>query len=435
MPTVFPKALASLLSLLLLTVLAPTTARSAAGEAPSASVGTVPPTAVAAPLHTRPPVPVLDSTEILLKALSAEQAHDAALTRQKERMGLASWTELAPALQRSLAYTRSWPQDERAFEHSGRRLNWAEVTASLELLHSLLPRLDKEPELLARHFEWLLLSPESHFTAYYSPTVKASRTRKPGYTHPIYRLPEELAPGLAHCLPTHDCPEEAFAQIIRPETPYFGRAAIDMDGALQGRGLEMAWMQHPFDTYLLMLEGSGMLEFEDGSTQAALFAGLNGNKGESMAGYLIRTKQVPRKNATMDGLRQWWDKNPKKRRAFLEAASGYAFFRYGAPSPRGTAGCDLTPWVSLAVDEQVLPLGGILAYDLPTPGYGKVSAGMGEGSFLRGLGFAHDTGSAIKKRRIDLYAGAGEEAHQQALSVYAKGQVWLLLAKDAPSQR
>lgn len=382
---------------------------------------------VATPQHSRPPVPPLGRVETLLTPESTAKAQGITQALQKERMGLKSWMELAPSLERSLTYTRSWPQEERAFEHSGRRVNWAEVTASLELLQKLLPRLDKEPQLLAQHFQWLHLTPQTHFTSYYSPSIKASRTRKPGYEHPIYRLPDELAPGLAHCLPTHTCPEEAFAQIIRPETPYFSRAAIDLDGALRGRGLEMAWLQHPFDTYLLMLEGSGMLHFDDGSTQAALFAGLNGKKGQSMAGYLMRTGQVARKDATMDGMRRWWDANPGKRRAFLEAASGFAFFRYGAPSPRGTAGCELTPWVSMAVDEQVLPLGGILAFELPTTGKNK--AGVGEGNMLRGLGFAHDTGSAIKLRRIDLYAGEGEEAHQQAMSVYTKGQIWLLLAK------
>ena len=381
----------------------------------------------ATPEHIRPLIPALDSNETLLTSLSQGAAQNVALGLQKERQGLTSWNDLAPALARSLAYTRSWPQEERAFEHSGRRVNWAQVTASLELLHSLLPRLDKEPDLLARHFEWLFLTPQSHFTSYYSPTIKASRVRKPGYQYPIYRLPEELAPGLAHCLPTHTCPEEAFAQIIQPDTPYHGRAAIDLDGVLRGRKLEMAWMQHPFDTYLLMLQGSGLLEFDDGTKRAALFAGLNGNRGQSMAGYLIRKGLLPRKYADMQGMRAWWDKNPKKRRAFLEAASGYAFFRFGAESPRGTAGCELTPWVSLAVDEQVLPLGGILAYDIPTTGVDK--AGAGEGAVLRGLGFAHDTGTAIKKRRIDLYAGEGEEGHRQAMSVYTKGRIWLLLVR------
>lgn len=374
----------------------------------------------ATPGHTRPPVPALNTPPgaPLFREATLAEARSLSAGLRRSEMRLASWTDLEPALQRSLQYAESWSPEERAVEHSGRRITWGEVTASLLLLKSLLPRLDTEPELLSRHFQWLHVAPGVRFTGYYSPVVPASRTRKPGYEHPIYRLPPEIAPALAHCLPMDTCPEEAFAQIIRPETPYHGRAAIDLDGALRGRGLEMAWLQHPFDTYLLMLEGSGILRFDDGTRRAALFAGLNGVKGKSMAGYLIRTGQLPRREATISGMRRWWDAHPERRRAFLEAASGYAFFQYGAENPRGTAGGDLTPWVSMAVDERVLPLGGIVAYDLPAPGRA-----------VRGLGFAHDTGSAIKMRRIDMYTGEGEEAKKQALNIYTQGRVWLLLAK------
>lgn len=376
----------------------------------------------AVPGHVRPTVPALNtpSDAPLFHAASSEDARRLSARLRKESMGLHSWTELRPALRRSLEYAASWPPEERAVEHSGRLVSWGEVTASLRLLDSLLSRLDAEPELLSRHFQWLRVGPDIRFTGYYSPIVAASRTRKPGYEHPIYRLPPEIAPALARCLPTDSCPEEAFAQIIRPETPYHGRAAIDLDGALRGRGLEMAWLPHPFDTYLLMLEGSGILRFDDGTHQAALFAGLNGTKGKSMAGYLMRTGQLARKDATMEGMRRWWDAHPERRRAFLEAASGYVFFRYGAENPRGTAGCDLTPWASMAVDERVLPLGGIVAYDLPAPG-----------RTVQGLGFAHDTGSAIKLRRIDMYTGEGEDAKKQALNIYTQGRVWLLLAKSS----
>ena len=336
----------------------------------------------------------------------------------KASMGLRSWMELAPALERSLAYARSWEPDERAAEHSGIRITWGEVVASLEKLKAILPRLAAQPELLEEGFRWLGVTPEVKFTGYYSPVLQASRTRKPGYEYPIYRLPEELAPDLAWCLPTHSCPEEAFLQVIKPEDPYYSRAAIDLDGALKNRNLEMAWLGHPVETYDLMLEGSGILAFDDGTQQAALFAGLNGHSGQSMAGYLIRSGELPRSKASMKGIRRWWDSHPQKRRAFLNASSGYVFFRFGAEHPKGTAGCELTPWVSMAVDPRVLPLGGIVSYALP-----------GRQGIRRGLGFAHDTGGAIRLRRIDMYTGEGEEARRQAMAIYNQGQVWLLLAK------
>lgn len=367
-----------------------------------------------------PAVEALDTPSPLFRRAPAEQARAQIARMDKASMGLRSWMELAPALERSLAYARSWNPDERAAEHSGIRITWGEVVASLEKLKAILPRLDAQPELLEEGFQWLSVAPEVKFTGYYSPVMQASRTRKPGYEYPIYRLPEELAPDLAWCLPTHSCPEDAFLQVIKPEDPYYSRADIDLDGALKSRNLEMAWLEHPVETYDLMLEGSGILAFDDGTQQAALFAGLNGHSGQSMAGYLIRSGELPRNKASMKGIRQWWDNHPQKRRAFLNASSGYVFFRFGAEHPKGTAGCELTPWVSMAVDPRVLPLGGIVSYALP---------GQRQG-IRRGLGFAHDTGGAIRLRRIDMYTGEGEDAHRQAMTIYNQGQVWLLLAKQ-----
>ncbi len=372
------------------------------------------------PRFPHPAVEALDTPVPLFRPLSGAQARAKAARLDKSEMGLRSWTELSPALERSLAYARSWEPKARAAEHSGRLITWAEVADSLEALKQLLPRLDAHPELLEERFEWLGVVPEVKFTGYYSPIMPASRTRKPGFEYPIYRLPDELAPELAWCLPSHTCPEEAFIKVIKPEEPYYSRTEIDLEGALQNRDLEMAWLEHPVETYDLMLEGSGILDFGDGTRQAALFAGLNGRSGQSMAGYLIRSGELPRNKASIKGIRRWWDANPGKRRAFLDAAQSYAFFRFGAERPRGTAGCELTPWVSMAVDPRVLPLGGIVAYALP-----------GQGREIReGLGFAHDTGGAIRLRRIDMYTGEGESAHRQAMNIYAQGQVWLLLAKQ-----
>ncbi len=361
--------------------------------------------------------------------ISQTAAKRQALALNKFRMGLKSWTELAPALEDALNYTQAWPQSASAIEH--KHIPWSKITSSLKLLKSLLPRLDKNPELLSKHFQWIKISPSSHFTSYYSPVIKASLTKKAGYEYPIYRLPDELAPELAHCLAKHTCPDSVFTKVIRPDPPYFTREEIDLDQALAKKGLEIAWLKHPLDVYALMLQGSGYLDFDTGTDRAVLFAGLNGHSGESMAGYLMRTKNVAKRDATIDGIRAWWDNNPTKRRAFLQATPAYVFFRYGPLEPQSTTGGPLIPWVSLAVDKRVLPLGGILAYYIPTKG--KTKAGEHaptHNNYLQGLGFAHDTGGAIKNLRIDLYAGKGEKAHDAAMSVYNKGQIWLLLSRE-----
>lgn len=127
----------------------------------------------------------------------------------------------------------------------------------------------------------------------------------------------------------------------------------------------MAWLEYPMETYDLTPEGSGILAFDDGTQQAALFTGLNGHSDQSMAGYLIRLGELPRNKTPMRGIRRWWNNYPQKRRAFLDASSGHIFFRFGAEHPRGTVGCELTLRVSVAVGPRVLPFSGIVSYVPP----------------------------------------------------------------------
>lgn len=52
----------------------------------------------------------------------------------------------------------------------------------------------------------------------------------------------------------------------------------------------------------------------------------------------------------------------------------------------------------MAMEPRLIPLGGMLAYEISTQDIGS----------LYGIGFAHDTGGAITLRRIDMYTGEGE---------------------------
>lgn len=362
------------------------------------------------PLHTKAP----------LFTRPAAVANDASML-SPANMGLASWMDLAPALQGSLDYAEQWEPNSRAIEHSGQVVTWGQVVASLRRLQELLPGLDADQSPLEREFQWLGITPNVHFTGYFTPVLEASPVRAPGFDAPIYRLPEELAQNLAWCLPTHSCPDSAFtSKVIRPDVPFLSRELIDLDGGLDGRNLEMAWLRHPMDTYELMLEGSGMLVFPDGTRRMAQFAGLNGSQGQSLIGYLVRTGQLPRHGASMQAAQKWWDAHPDGRRALLRAAGSYVFFRYNQSNqPVGTAGSTLMPWVSMAVDPSVLPLGGIVVYNIPGQ----------PGGVRNGLGFAQDTGGAIRMRRIDMYTGEGPSAYAQAINIYTVGKVWLLLLR------
>lgn len=120
---------------------------------------------------------------------SGERA--AALASALDRSGqrLRSWTELAPALRASRAHIASREPGQVAVAHGDIAVTWGDVARTLERLEALLPRLDAEPGLLAERFRWIRLKEGAAFSGYYEPVIKASRTRRPGYEVPLYRLP------------------------------------------------------------------------------------------------------------------------------------------------------------------------------------------------------------------------------------------------------
>ena len=73
----------------------------------------------------------------------------------------------------------------------------------------------------------------------------------------------------------------------------------------------------------------------------------------------------------------------------------------------------------------------MLAFDVNIPDPSSpVEEGPVSTTPLFGIGLAQDTGEAIKGRRVDLFCGKGERAYFVASRLNAKGQTWLLLARE-----
>ena len=67
---------------------------------------------------------------------------------------LTSWKDMAPSVRKSLRYVNSKPKDALAVQRPGLTVTWGDLSRTLERLQELLPRLDKEPELLLANFRW-----------------------------------------------------------------------------------------------------------------------------------------------------------------------------------------------------------------------------------------------------------------------------------------
>lgn len=197
-------------------------------------------------------------------------------------------------------------------------------------------------------------------TGYYTPVIKASRVRTDEYSVPMLRRPESNVPP---------------AEFIE-------------GGALNGRGLELAWLRSRKELANAQLQGNCLVEFPDGKRQHFGFGGSvkrsKGGKGR------------------------------------------YVFF---TPVDEQVLGCGffpLTPGYSVAVDPRYIPIGSTLLAELP-----NIDANGKLLGYTYRIIFAQDRGGAIlTTKRMDLYCGIGQQGLQEARKINRYGRLWLMLPKN-----
>ena len=242
------------------------------------------------------------------------------------------------------------------------------------------------------------------FTAYYEPELVGSRTQTERFSHPIYAVPDEAkGPG-----------------------PWLERRGLLKSGVLQGRGLELAWLDDPVDLFFLQIQGSGRIRFQDGSTLRVGFGGRNGHPYRSIGRKLVADGQMTLAEASADSIKDWVRSNGARGLELLYHNPSYVFFREVSHisaelGPLGAMNRPITAMRSLAIDPGYTPLGAPVWIE---------KDGLAP---LRRLMVAQDTGSAIKgAQRADIFFGTGQEAGQAASNVRDPGRMVVLLPKAMP---
>lgn len=367
----------------------------------------------------------------VLSPVSEAAAGSVARKLDPASQDLASWRDLEPGLRLSLDYLKAKPADGVAAAGPP-AVTWGRIRATAQRLLDLLPQLDEDPGLLAREFAWAELAPRPLLTGYYAPILDASPVATPEFPYPLYALPPDVQTvDLGRFHPRWDGQTLVYRVRDGRIEPYFDRAAIDGKGALDGRGLELAWVRDRYDAFVLQVQGSGLLRFPDGSFRHALYAGKNGRQYVSLGKAMAQAGLIPLEQVTMSSIREYLDAHPDQEQALLDKNPSYVFFRLADAGPLGAMGRLLTPRVSVATDPRVLPLGSVLALaaDLPPGAPGTPDAA---GRALAGLALAQDTGGAIKQAHLDYFCGSGPEAGALAGELKARARVWLLLVREEP---
>lgn len=236
------------------------------------------------------------------------------------------------------------------------------------------------------------------FTGYFEPELNGSRRQTSTYRYPLYRLPPEARKGR-----------------------FLSRRDIEQTGVLNGRGLEIAWVDDPVELFFLQIQGSGRIRLTDGSVIRVGYGGKNGHEYRSVGQELVRRGIYAPHQVSAQVIQNWVRRNPVDGPALLWHNPSYVFFREirdidPTDGPRGAMNRSITAGRSIAVDPAYTPLGAPVWIE--TAGADPVHRLM----------IAQDTGSAIKgAQRADVFIGTGDAAGRVAGRMKDPGRMVVLL--------
>ncbi len=268
-------------------------------------------------------------------------------------------------------------------------------------------------------------------TGYYEPEVHGSRERTGEYQVPVYMKPEDIvAVTPDEMRGTYNDRLTAMRKTDGELVPYYTRAEIDK-GALEGRGLEILYLDDPVELFFLQVQGSGQVRLPDGRIARLRYAGKNGHPYTSIGKLLVERGETQPGKTSMQAIKEWLRADSERAKRLMWENPSYVFFEERPEAdaeigPIGAQGVALTPERSIAVDPSYHALG--------TPVFVLVGAGLKEldGTPFQRLMIAQDVGSAIRgPERGDIFFGSGEEAGARAGTTLEPGDFIVLKPKDA----
>lgn len=334
----------------------------------------------------------------------------------------ALWSDRVNILQgveASIEYLQS-PQAEKAYQQfEGRTVSRELVEQSLQRFYDIL-RSSMTPEEVDRAIRQEFTIYRStgfdgrgsvKFTGYFQPSYEASRTKTKEFQYPVYYLPPDFADW---------------------KKPHPTRVELEGYNGLGGAstlldGYELAFLRNRFDVFMIHLQGSAILEFENEDRVSIGFAAGTAHPFRGISGEFLKKYNVP-----WSHLDTFFSSNPQLFNSVISKNNRFIFFQEKRDlSPIGSLGIPVVPGRSIATDKTRFPPGalGVIHTKLPKfSASGRVELQTGYRIVLD-----HDTGSAIKGAgRVDLYVGAGPQAQRLASNVYSYGELYYLILRNPP---
>jgi len=284
------------------------------------------------------------------------------------------------------------------------------------------------PRKICAHTE-ASLAQRGFVTGYYEPEVFGSRAKSARFYVPLLKRPPDLVEVQdldQELVPDGWDQEIRFARLSDSGLePYMERAAI-INGGLDGKGLELVFLESPIDAFFIHIQGSARIRLDDGDVMRVTYAAKTGHPYTPIGRVLIENGEIARQNMSMQAIRAWLSDNPQRQNEIMAHNKSYIFFSEvlgldAKDGPIGAGKVALSAHRSLAVDRTLHTFGTPIFIDamLDKP--------------FQHLMLAQDTGSAIiGPARGDIFFGSGASAELEAGAIQHPADFYLLWPKHQP---
>ena len=130
-----------------------------------------------------------------------------------------------------------------------------------------------------------------------------------------------------------------------------------LDGALDGKHLEICWIKNQSDALVIQIEGSARVRLEDGTILRINYDAHNGYPFVPVSRILIARHIIPRAEMSLERIREWMRANPHGAEEVLRQNRSFVSFRIvGLSDDREPKDAQGAPHDQQAVGAQGVPL-------------------------------------------------------------------------------